>query len=141
MRALSISISIRKRMLELYQWGRSTREIAQFAGFCVAARRVVAKVEHLEKGSNPRFVVTFLRPAAWAARALYENLYCARGEMENCLKEQLGPLTPSRSVRATPKPDTLVTLPHPQALRREPRGKPPAEDQKAQPLYGRSESR
>jgi len=53
------------------------------------ARRVIAKAEHLEKGSNPRFVVTSLSPAAWAARALYEELYCARGEMENRIKEQL----------------------------------------------------
>jgi hypothetical protein len=53
------------------------------------ARRVVAKAEHLEKGSNPRFVVTSLTPEAWEARALYEELYCARGEMENRIKEQL----------------------------------------------------
>ncbi len=53
------------------------------------ARRVVAKAEHLEKGSNPRFVVTSLSPQAWEARALYEDLYCARGEMENRIKEQL----------------------------------------------------
>jgi len=53
------------------------------------ARRVIAKAEHLEKGSNPRFVVTSLPSQAWAARALYEDLYCARGEMENRIKEQL----------------------------------------------------
>ena len=53
------------------------------------ARRVVAKAEHLEKGSNPRFVVTSLMAEAWAARRLYEELYCARGEMENRIKEQL----------------------------------------------------
>jgi hypothetical protein len=53
------------------------------------ARRVVAKAEHLEKGSNPRFVVTSLPAEAWASRRLYEELYCARGEMENRLKEQL----------------------------------------------------
>jgi hypothetical protein len=53
------------------------------------ARRVVAKAEHLEKGSNPRFVVTSHPAEAWAARALYEELYCARGEMENRIKEQL----------------------------------------------------
>jgi len=53
------------------------------------ARRVVAKAEHLEKGSNPRFVVTSLAPQAWGARRLYEELYCARGEMENRIKEQL----------------------------------------------------
>ena len=53
------------------------------------ARRVVAKAEHLEKGANPRFVVTSLASAEWAAQALYEELYCARGEMENRIKEQL----------------------------------------------------
>jgi hypothetical protein len=53
------------------------------------ARRVIAKAEHLEKGPNPRFVVTSLGAAAWAAPRLYEELYCARGEMENRIKEQL----------------------------------------------------
>lgn len=53
------------------------------------ARRVVAKAEHLAPGANPRFVVTSLAATAWAARALYEELYCARGEMENRIKEQL----------------------------------------------------
>ena len=52
------------------------------------ARRVVAKAEHLAKGANPRFVVTSLNARAWPARALYEDLYCARGEMENRIKEQ-----------------------------------------------------
>ena len=53
------------------------------------ARRVVAKAEYLDKGPNPRFVVTSLSPTEWEARALYEQLYCARGEMENRIKEQL----------------------------------------------------
>jgi len=53
------------------------------------ARRVVAKAEYLNKGPNPRFVVTSLSPTEWEARALYEQLYCARGEMENRIKEQL----------------------------------------------------
>lgn len=57
------------------------------------ARRVVAKAEHLCGGatgkSNPRFVVTSLPTATHAARALYEDVYCARGEMENRIKEQL----------------------------------------------------
>jgi hypothetical protein len=53
------------------------------------ARRVVAKAEHLEKGAHPRFVVTSLPSQEWAAQALYEELYCARGEMENRIKEQL----------------------------------------------------
>jgi len=53
------------------------------------ARRVVAKAEHLEKGENPRFVVTSLSREAWPAQALYEEHYCARGDMENRIKEQL----------------------------------------------------
>jgi Transposase DDE domain group 1 len=53
------------------------------------SRRVVAKAEYLEKGENPRFVVTSLNAQAWPAQKLYERLYCARGEMENHIKEQL----------------------------------------------------
>jgi hypothetical protein len=50
-------------------------------------RRVVGKAEHLAKGANPRFVVTSLSTDRFDARALYEDLYCARGEMENRIKE------------------------------------------------------
>jgi len=51
-------------------------------------RRVVAKAEHIDGKENPRFVVTSLPAECWAAQALYEQLYCARGEMENRIKEQ-----------------------------------------------------
>lgn len=51
-------------------------------------RRVIGKAEHLAKGDNPRFVVTSLSVTTHEARALYEDLYCARGEMENRIKEQ-----------------------------------------------------
>jgi hypothetical protein len=51
-------------------------------------RRVAAKAEHLDGKENPRFVVTSLTSEEWAAQALYEELYCARGEMENRIKEQ-----------------------------------------------------
>jgi hypothetical protein len=51
-------------------------------------RRVVGKAEHLSRGANPRFVVTSLASESWEARALYEELYCQRGEMENRVKEQ-----------------------------------------------------
>ena len=50
-------------------------------------RRVVAKAEHLAKGANPRFIVTSLSSKAFAAQELYEKIYCARGEMENRIKE------------------------------------------------------
>lgn len=51
-------------------------------------RRVVGKAEHLFKGANPRFIVTSLPSDTWSAQVLYEKLYCARGEMENRIKEQ-----------------------------------------------------
>jgi len=50
-----------------------------------ATRRVIAKAEHTDKGSNPRFVVTTLQGDA---ATLYDEVYCARGEMENRIKEQ-----------------------------------------------------
>jgi len=48
-------------------------------------RRVLAKAEHTAQGSNPRFVVTNL---PGPAQLIYDELYCARGEMENRIKEQ-----------------------------------------------------
>jgi hypothetical protein len=51
-------------------------------------RRVVAKAEHIDGKENPRFVVTSLSPEQWAAQEVYEELYCARGDMENRIKEQ-----------------------------------------------------
>lgn len=51
------------------------------------ARRVVAKAEHTGDKSNPRFVVTSLSVHECTGRELYEQLYCARGEMENRIKE------------------------------------------------------
>jgi len=51
-------------------------------------RRVVGKAEHLAQGANPRFVVTSLDATALPARLLYEGEYCARGDMENRIKEQ-----------------------------------------------------
>jgi hypothetical protein len=51
-------------------------------------RRVVAKAEHIDGKENPRFVVTSLQSSQWPAQALYEDLYCARGDMENRIKEQ-----------------------------------------------------
>jgi hypothetical protein len=51
-------------------------------------RRVVAKAEHLARGANPRFVVTSFTAEGRAAKPLYEEDYCGRGEMENRIKEQ-----------------------------------------------------
>ena len=51
-------------------------------------RRVVGKAEHNKDGANPRFVVTSFKRTRFDARALYEDLYCARGEAENRIGEQ-----------------------------------------------------
>lgn len=59
-------------------------EIRYAAGTWDHQRRVIAKIEHTDKGSNPRYVATNLKgKPQW----LYDTLYCARGDMENRIKE------------------------------------------------------
>jgi hypothetical protein len=77
----------------LDSWGRS--------------RRGVAKAEHLPKGANPRFVVTSLCATAIDARSLYEDVYCARGEVENRIKEQQLDLFAERTSAATMRANQL----------------------------------
>ncbi len=92
-----LKVAIKKEMEEAkarYQeTGRAGRLFKEFVyqtrKSWSRARRVVAKAEHLEKGENPRFVVTSLSGEQWPAQALYEEHYCARGDMENRIKEQL----------------------------------------------------
>lgn len=64
-------------------------------------RRVVAKAEHLEGKANPRFVVSSIAAQEIEARALYEDHYCARGDMENRIKEQQLCLFADRTSAAT----------------------------------------
>lgn len=70
-------------------------------------RRVVAKAEYLGGKENPRFVVTSLNPKRWAAQRLYQQLYCARGEMENRIKEQQLYLFADRTSSATMRANQL----------------------------------
>jgi hypothetical protein len=70
-------------------------------------RRVVAKAEQLPGKENPRFVVTSLSPDRVGARALYEELYCARGEMENRIKEQQLEMFADRTSTATIRANQL----------------------------------
>jgi hypothetical protein len=65
------------------------------------ARRVVAKAEQLPGKANPRFVVTSLEAGAFPAPVLYETIYCARGDMENRIKEQQLDLFADRTSTAT----------------------------------------
>jgi hypothetical protein len=70
-------------------------------------RRVVAKAEHTQGEANPRFVVTSLAPRQHDARALYEDVYCARGEMENRIKEQQLDLFADRTSAKTMRANQL----------------------------------
>jgi hypothetical protein len=81
------------------QWGATGKPARVFSEFSYQTRkrknggwdrerRVVSKAEHIDGKENPRFVVTSLKAEEWVAQALYEELYCARGEMENRIKEQ-----------------------------------------------------
>lgn len=72
-------------------------------------RRVVAKAEHLAKGANPRFVVTSIPAKELEARELYENVYCARGEMENRIKETQLDLFADRTSAATMKANQVLS--------------------------------
>ena len=73
------------------------------------SRRVVAKAEGLPgpRGANPRFVVTSLGGDRIGADALYEKLYCARGDMENRIKEQQLDLFADRTSTATMRANQL----------------------------------
>jgi hypothetical protein len=71
------------------------------------SRRVVGKAEYLNKGENPRFVVTSLSADEVDARTLYEDRYCARGDMENRIKEQQLWLFADRTSCATMRANQL----------------------------------
>jgi len=71
------------------------------------ARRVIGKAEYLAKGENPRFVVTSLSTEDVDARTLYEEYYCARGDMENRIKEQQLYLFADRTSTATMRANQL----------------------------------
>ena len=70
-------------------------------------RRVVAKAEWTQGEANPRFVVTSLARAACKARHLYEKVYCARGDMENRIKECQLDLYADRTSTATMRANQL----------------------------------
>ena len=70
-------------------------------------RRVVAKAEALPGKANPRFVVTSLAADRFPAKELYETIYCARGDMENRIKEQQLALFADRTSTATIRANQL----------------------------------
>jgi len=70
-------------------------------------RRVIAKAEWTQGEANPRFVVTSLKPKQAEARFLYEQVYCARGDMENRIKEAQGDLFADRTSTGTMRANQL----------------------------------
>src|SRR6476620_585539 len=70
-------------------------------------RRVIAKAEWTHGGPNPRFIVTSLKAGIVDGRKLYEQVYCARGEMENRIKECQLDLFAGRTSTATMKANQL----------------------------------
>jgi Transposase DDE domain group 1 len=86
---------MRQAKEQFEQGGQKQRVFGAFdyaAGTWDRRRRVIAKAEHDAKGENPRFVVVSDGIASAVGsgepRALYEDVYCQRGEMENRIKEQ-----------------------------------------------------
>jgi hypothetical protein len=88
----SIRQQLKKAKRKFWKTRQSARYFRDFSYRTIKSwsrkRRVVGKAEQLSKGENPRFVVTSLSKKDFDARALYEDLYCARGDMENRIKEQ-----------------------------------------------------
>jgi hypothetical protein len=70
-------------------------------------RRVIGKAEWTQSEANPRFVVTSLKPHEAQARHLYEAIYCARGDMENRIKECQADLFADRTSAATMRANQL----------------------------------
>jgi hypothetical protein len=94
------------------QWEQTRQPARVFKGFSYAtldswsrSRRVIGKAEHLDKGSNPRFVVTSLQNSD--GQSVYENVYCGRGDMENRIKEQQLALFADRTSCATMRANEL----------------------------------
>ena len=87
-----IAKQLKKAKKRFWMTGRAARCYRDFRYRTLKSwsrtRRVVGKAEQLSKGENPRFVVTSLSKEQFAAQTLYEDLYCARGDMENRIKEQ-----------------------------------------------------
>ena len=87
-----IQKALRRACIEHERTGKPARRFTTFSyrtrRTWSRSRRIIAKAEYTEGKENPRFVATNLPADLYEPRALYEDLYCARGEMENRIKEQ-----------------------------------------------------
>jgi len=106
-----IELELQEAAQEARLTGRPARRFKDFMWTTLTSwsrrRRVVAKAEWTQGEANPRFVVTSLRPDEHMARSLYETVYCARGEMENRIKECQADLFADRTSSATLRANQL----------------------------------
>lgn len=106
-----IEDELAEAMKEGEQTGKPARRFKDFMWSTLDSwsrrRRVVAKAEVTRGDTNPRFVVTSLPYAEAETRHLYEKLYCARGEMENRIKECQMDLFADRTSAATMRANQL----------------------------------
>lgn len=113
--AAKIEAEMAEAAAAMRESGAAERRFAEFSWRTLKGwsreRRVVAKAEALPPTgtpkANPRFVVTSLTAEDWEARALYEELYCARGDMENRIKDQQLDLFADRVSAATMRANQL----------------------------------
>jgi hypothetical protein len=96
---------------ESRQTGKAARRFKEFMWCTLDSwsrrRRVIGKAEVTQGDTNPRFVVTSLKASEAKARHLYEKIYCARGEMENRIKECQADLFADRTSSATMRANQL----------------------------------
>jgi hypothetical protein len=96
---------------EATETGRPARRFKDFKWSTLESwscrRRVVAKAEWTKGEANPRFIVTSLRQAQVSAQVLYEEIYCARGDMENRIKECQADLFADRTPAVTMRANQL----------------------------------
>jgi hypothetical protein len=109
--AAEIESELAEAAVESAVTGRPARRFKDFQWTTLKSwsrrRRVVGKAEWTQGEANPRFVVTSLTEKDHDARALYEDVYCARGEMENRIKEQQLDLFADRTSAATMRANQL----------------------------------
>jgi hypothetical protein len=106
-----IAVALIQAEEEARRTGKPARRFRDFSWSTLDSwsrrRRVIAKAEWTGGEANPRFIVTSLKPAEVAARHLYEEVYCARGDMENRIKEAQGDLFADRTSAATMRANQL----------------------------------
>jgi hypothetical protein len=106
-----IAVELLQAEAEAGSTGRPARRFKDFRYATLDSwshrRRVIGKAEWTKGEANPRFIVTSLKKAETNGRVLYEKVYCARGDMENRIKECQGDLFAGRTSTATMRANQL----------------------------------